>query len=136
MMIILIMMIVITTTTIIIIMIIIIIIYCTQCLEPRLIIFVHRVQYIILTKTFDLSQSALSLALTTLTTLTSHHRPLVGKRRRRKNARLSALNGRETGGHRQSDEHWNCFKSEVGEASKRLGGAHISVSERVDTILN
>ena len=78
------------------IVIIIIIIYCTQCLEPRLIIFVHRVQYVILTKTFDLSRSALSLSHSlALTTLTSHHRPLGGERRRKKNARLSALKGRE-----------------------------------------
>ena len=39
-------------------------------------------------------------------------------------------------GHRQSDEHWNRFKGNVGETSERRGGAHIGFSERIDTILN
>ena len=39
-------------------------------------------------------------------------------------------------GHRQSIEHWNCFKGDVGETSERRGGAHMGFSERIDTILN
>ena len=37
-----------------------------------------------------------------------------------------------------SDEHWNCFKGNVGETSERRGGVHNSgiFSERIDTILN
>ena len=27
-------------------------------------------------------------------------------------------------GHCQSDEHWNCFRSTVGETSERQGRAH------------
>ena len=39
--------------------------------------------------------------------------------------------------HRQSDEHWNCFKGNVSkDTSQRRGGAHMSFSERTDTILN
>ena len=32
--------------------------------------------------------------------------------------------GRTSEGHRQSDEHWNCFKGKVGETSERRSGAH------------
>ena len=39
-------------------------------------------------------------------------------------------------GHRQSDEHWNHFKGNVGDTSERRGGAHMGFSERIDTILN
>ena len=39
-------------------------------------------------------------------------------------------------GHCQSDEHWNCFKGNVGETSERHGEAHVGFSERTDTILN
>ena len=39
-------------------------------------------------------------------------------------------------GHRQSDEHRNCFKDNVGETSERRGGAHMSFSERIAIILN
>ena len=38
--------------------------------------------------------------------------------------------------HRKSDEHWNCFKSNTGESSKRRGGVHTGFSERIATILN
>ena len=38
--------------------------------------------------------------------------------------------------HRQSDEHWNHFKGDVGETSERRGGAHMDFSDRIDTILN
>ena len=39
-------------------------------------------------------------------------------------------------GHRQTDEHWNRFKGNVGETSEREGGAHMCFPEHVDTILN
>ena len=32
-------------------------------------------------------------------------------------------------GHRQSDEHWNRFKGDVGETSERRGGAHMRFSD-------
>ena len=35
-----------------------------------------------------------------------------------------------------SVEHWNCFKSNIGETSERRGGAHMGFSNRVDAILN
>ena len=38
--------------------------------------------------------------------------------------------------HRESDEHWNCFKGDVGETSERRGRAHMGFSECIDTILN
>ena len=58
---------------------------------------------------------------------------------KRRSSQRSSLKGRERGGgggHRQSDEHWNCFKGDVRVTSKRLGGAHVGISERTDTILN
>ena len=39
-------------------------------------------------------------------------------------------------GHRQSDEHWNRFKGNVGETFEGRGGAHIGFSQRIDTLLN
>ena len=39
-------------------------------------------------------------------------------------------------GHRQSDEHWNRFKGNVGETSERQCGTHVGFSERIDTVLN
>ena len=39
-------------------------------------------------------------------------------------------------GHRQSEEHWNRFKGNVGETSERRGGAHMGFFERIDAILN
>ena len=39
-------------------------------------------------------------------------------------------------GHRQSDECWNCFKGNVGDISERRGGAHMVISERINTTLN
>ena len=35
-------------------------------------------------------------------------------------------------GHRQSDEHWNRFKGNVGDISERRGGARKGFSERID----
>ena len=43
---------------------------------------------------------------------------------------------RKREGHRQSDEHWNRFKGDVGETSERRGEAHMGFSERIDIILN
>ena len=51
----------------------------------------------------------------------------------RGSARRPSLKGRES--HRQSDEHWNCFKGDVGQASERRGGAHMGFSEHIDAIL-
>ena len=39
-------------------------------------------------------------------------------------------------GHRQSDEHWNCFTDNTRETSERRGGAHMGFSETIDTTLN
>ena len=39
-------------------------------------------------------------------------------------------------GHCQSEEHWSRLKGNVGKTSERQGGAHMSFSERIDTILN
>ena len=38
--------------------------------------------------------------------------------------------------HRQSDEHWNRFKGNVGETSERRTGENMDFSERIDSILN
>ena len=35
-------------------------------------------------------------------------------------------------GYRQSDEHWNCFKGNVGETYEIRGDAHMGFSERID----
>ena len=37
---------------------------------------------------------------------------------------------------RQLDQHWNCFKGNLGETRERRGGAHMGLLERIDTILN
>ena len=57
---------------------------------------------------------------------------------KRRSSQRSSLKGREREwkGHRQWDEHWNCSKGDVGVTSKRLGGAHVGISVRTDTILN
>ena len=39
-------------------------------------------------------------------------------------------------GHRQSDEYWKCFISNVEQTSERRGEARVDFSERIDTILN
>ena len=39
-------------------------------------------------------------------------------------------------GHRQSDEHWNRFKGDVGETSERRGWSAKGFFERIDIILN
>ena len=41
----------------------------------------------------------------------------------RGNARRSSFK-RTREGHRQSDEHWNCFKGKDGESAERRGVAH------------
>ena len=38
--------------------------------------------------------------------------------------------------HRQSDEHLDRFKGNVGETSEKRGGALMGFSERINTILN
>ena len=35
-----------------------------------------------------------------------------------------------------SDQHWNCFKGNIGETPERRGGSHMGFPERIDTILN
>ena len=52
----------------------------------------------------------------------------------RGSARRCSFKGRE--GHRQPDEHWNCFKGNPWETSERRDGAHMGFSERINTILN
>ena len=49
---------------------------------------------------------------------------------------LDDLPRRTRKGHRQSDEHYNCFKGNMGQTSERRGGAYMGFSERIDTILN
>ena len=43
---------------------------------------------------------------------------------------------RTSEGHRQSDEHWNRVKSNIGGTSERRGGARMGFSERIDNNLN
>ena len=43
---------------------------------------------------------------------------------------------RTRGGRRQSDEHWNCFKGNVGKTSGRRGEAFKGFPECADNILN
>ena len=45
-------------------------------------------------------------------------------------ARRCSFKGRTRDGHRRSDDHWNCFKGDVGETSERRGEAHMGFSER------
>ena len=40
-------------------------------------------------------------------------------------ARRSAMQGWTRESHRQSDEHWNCFKGNAVESFVRRGGAHM-----------
>jgi len=51
----------------------------------------------------------------------------------RSSARRSFLKGRDC--RRQSDEHWKRFKDNTGNTSVRRDGAHMGISERIDTIL-
>ena len=59
---------------------------------------------------------------------TSHHWPPGGERHG-KRKRLMSFPERMKEGHRQSDEHWNHFKGNLGETSDRVG-----FSECIDTI--
>ena len=44
---------------------------------------------------------------------------------------------RKRKGHRQSDEHWNCFNGNSGKTFERRCGAHMGFfSGRIDTIVN
>ena len=38
--------------------------------------------------------------------------------------------------YRQSNQHWNCFKGNIGETPERRGGVHMGLPERIDTILS
>ena len=60
-----------------------------------------------------------------------------GERRAKRKCETIFLE-RTTDDHRQSGEHWNSFKGNVGGTSERRGGAHncVGFSERMDTILN
>ena len=51
----------------------------------------------------------------------------------RGSVRLTVFLERTREGHRQSDEHWNRFKGNVGETYE-TGEAHRGFSERTDTI--
>ena len=61
---------------------------------------------------------------------TSHHRSLGGERHGKRKLSTIFL-GRTREGHRQSEEHWNRFKDNVGETSETRGGA-----QSIATILN
>ena len=58
------------------------------------------------------------------------------RRKARKEEALDDLPWKDERGYRQSDEHWNCFKGDVGKTFERRGGAHMIFSESIDTILN
>ena len=66
---------------------------------------------------------------------TSHHQ-LPGGERCGKRKRHMIFLERTREGHRQSDEHWNRFKDNVGETSERWGGAHVGFPKHTDTSLN
>ena len=68
---------------------------------------------------------------------TSHHRSPGGERHR-KGKHSTIFLERMRKGHRQWDQHWNCFKGNTGETPEKQGGAHIymGLPERIDTILN
>ena len=59
---------------------------------------------------------------------TSHHRSPGGERR--------SMISLERKGHRQSDQHWNCFKGNAGETSERRDGACMGFSELLGATLN
>ena len=66
---------------------------------------------------------------------TRHHRsPGGGRRGERKRSTIFLKRMKEC--HRQSGEHWNCFKGNIGETFERRGGAHMDFFERLNTILN
>ena len=66
---------------------------------------------------------------------TSHRRSPIGERSGKRKRSLIFLE-RTRKEHCQSDEHWDCFKGNVGESFERRGGAHMCFSERINTILN
>ena len=67
---------------------------------------------------------------------TSHHYRLEERVVDRGSTRLTIFLERTREGHRQSDEHWNRLKGNVGETSERRSGAHMGSFERVETTLN
>ena len=64
------------------------------------------------------------------------HRRSPGGEKRRKRTRSAIFSEMTRKGHRQSDQHWNGFKGNIGETLERRGGAHMGFPERIDTILN
>ena len=64
-----------------------------------------------------------------------HHTIDRVEERRGKRMRSMVFFERTRGGHRQSEEHRNCFKGNIGETSEKRGGAHMDFSERIDVIL-
>ena len=60
----------------------------------------------------------------------------VGGEKRRKRKRPTIFLGRTRKGHRYADEHWNCFKSNVGKTSESPWRAYTDFSERKDTTLS
>ena len=61
---------------------------------------------------------------------------LTARRREALKEALTIFLERTRESHRQSDEHWNRFKGNVGETSEKRVGAHMGFSERKHTILN
>ena len=63
--------------------------------------------------------------------------PLIAWRREAwKEEALDGLPWKNRERHRQSDEHFNRFKGNIGETSERRGGAHMGFFESTHTILN
>ena len=66
---------------------------------------------------------------------TSHHRSPGGERRG-KRKRFTIFFKRKREGHRQSVEHWNCFKGNVGETAERLSAYGLYWAHRYHLELN
>ena len=62
----------------------------------------------------------------------SHHRSPGGERCG-KRRRSTIFRKRKRKSNRQSNKHWNSFKSNVEETYERRNGAHVDFSERTDT---
>ena len=59
-----------------------------------------------------------------------------GGERRRKKTRSTIFIERTREGHCQSDQHWNCLKSNAEVTSEKRGGAQMVIPECVDIILS
>ena len=66
----------------------------------------------------------------------SHSQSPGGERRGKRKLRSTIFLKRTREGHRQSDEHWNCFLGNARGTSERRDGAHMGFSEHKDTLLN